>query len=134
MDGDLVLECNDPEKLAFKFGNGAPEPESVRFLLLKADRRLDDPNAQLLGQVRPFCEHLFLEVFGEPVVGHRPRIVQTEPERSKRPAAPLNTESRNPLRCVFRDFFVFCLANVNASPAARQDRQRRLVHAVLARS
>lgn len=28
-------------------------------------------------------QHLFLEVFGEPVVGHLPRIVQTGPERSK---------------------------------------------------
>ena len=70
MNGDLVIERNDSENLALKLGNSAPEPESVRFLSLNADRRLDDTNAEFLCQVRPLFQHPLFEVFGEPVVGH----------------------------------------------------------------
>ena len=119
MNGDLVIERNDPENLAFKLGNGAPEPESVRFLSLNADRRLDNPNAEFLCQVRPLFQHLLLEVFGEPIVGHCPRIDQTEPERSKQPVVSLKPESATYLDDESpKFFFVSCLPNVRNEPRA----------------
>ena len=67
MNGDLILKRDDSENPTVEFGKIAPEPESVGFLRLKADRRVNNPNAKFLRQVRPLYQHLFLEILGEPV-------------------------------------------------------------------
>ena len=67
---ELIGERNDSQITTAEFRNRCPKPESVVFLRLDADRRLDNANAHVFRKIRALPQNLVLKIRRELVGGH----------------------------------------------------------------
>jgi len=77
MDGDLVLQGDDPKHTPTKFVDTSPETKSVTLLRLAVQRILNDPNAPFLLDVRSLAQDLVLEIVSKFVLCHYRLFINT---------------------------------------------------------
>jgi len=68
--GEFIGKRHDSQEAALQFVNGRPKPITILLLRLDTNGRLDDSNAHLFAQIRPFPQNLFFEIRSELVIRH----------------------------------------------------------------
>ena len=76
MYGHSIRKRHNPQVAALQLWNLAPESVAIVFLGLGPKRLVEYACAPLLSDVRTLAENLFLEIFGEAVLGHLDRLPQ----------------------------------------------------------
>jgi len=71
---EFIGKGHDSQEAALQFVNGRPKPITILLLRLDTNGRLDDSNAHLFAQIRPFPHNLFFEIRGEFIVRHACRL------------------------------------------------------------
>jgi hypothetical protein len=70
VDGQLILERNNPQETAFKLFDRSPEAIAVVFLPFNSYRMFHDPDTPLFFDIGPFAQHLIFKIAGELVAHH----------------------------------------------------------------